>query len=241
VIEVEDLTKTFALGGEEVHALAGITETIAAGEHVAVMGPSGSGKTTLLNVLGCLDVPTSGRYRLFGRDVAALDEAALSEVRLRTFGFVFQSYHLVPRLDAAANVELPLVLAGVPRRERAPLIRAALEKVGIADRARHRPAELSGGQAQRVAIARAIVLDPKVVLADEPTGNLDRASGALVLDLLDALNDQGRTLIVVTHDPLVARRADRIVVLIDGRIAHRLRGDETERLTQILMKEESPP
>jgi putative ABC transport system ATP-binding protein len=226
VIRLEHVSRVFRVGETEVHALDDVCEHVRAGEHVAIMGPSGSGKSTLLNVVGCLDRPSRGSYRLDGREVAALDEAELTEVRRRQIGFVFQSFHLVPRLTARENVELPMIFAGVARAERGERAAAELASVGLTGRADHRPDQLSGGERQRVAIARAMVMRPRVLLADEPTGNLDTASGRQVLDLLDRLNDAGLTLVVVTHDPGVARRADRILVMTDGRIAKRLGAGE---------------
>jgi putative ABC transport system ATP-binding protein len=220
------VARVFEVGGAPVHALAEVTEHIAAGEHVAIMGPSGSGKSTLLNVIGCLDRPTAGSYWLAGREVSRLDDAALTQVRRHLIGFVFQAYHLVPRLTAAENVGLPMVFAGVPRAERHERVRAALADVGLTERADHRPDQLSGGERQRVAIARAVVMHPRLLLADEPTGNLDRASGAQVLDLLSRLRAGGLTLVVVTHDPTVARRAERVLMMVDGRIVRRLRAAE---------------
>ena len=234
MIRLRDLWRTYSVGEEEVHALAGVDEDIAAGEHVAIMGPSGSGKSTLLNVIGCLDRPTRGSYVLDGREVANLAEPELSRVRRDMIGYVFQSYHLVPRLTARQNVELPLVFAGVPRGERRARVDRALAAVGLADRAGHRPAQMSGGQSQRVAIARATILRPRVLLADEPTGNLDRASGRQVLDHLVALNAEGLTLIVVTHDPEVARLATRVILLEDGRVVRHLRGEELSGLAAAL-------
>jgi putative ABC transport system ATP-binding protein len=226
VIRLEGVSRTYELGGQPVHALADVDETIDAGEHIAIMGPSGSGKSTLLNVLGCLDRPDAGKYWLDGREVGTLSDEELTAVRRNLIGFVFQSFHLVPRLTAAENVELPMVFAGIPRTERRQRVVKTLTQVGLGDRIDHRPDQLSGGERQRVAIARSIIMGPRVLLADEPTGNLDTGSGKQVLDLLDRLNDEGITLIVVTHDPTVARRADRIIVLIDGRIARRLAGSE---------------
>jgi len=226
VIRLEHVSRAFQVGETVVHALADVSEHVAPGEHVAIMGPSGSGKSTLLNVVGCLDRPTSGSYFLDGREVSRLDDAELTEVRRHLIGFVFQAFHLVPRLTAAENVELPMVFAGVPRAERRTRVRAELAAVGIATRADHRPDQLSGGERQRVAIARAMIMRPRVLLADEPTGNLDSASGAQVLDLLAELRRQGLTLVVVTHDPGVARRAERVVVMRDGRIARRLAAAE---------------
>jgi putative ABC transport system ATP-binding protein len=231
VIELRDVWRTYVMGGEPLHALAGVTESVGAGEHVAIMGPSGSGKSTLLNLIGCLDRPTAGSYRLDGHEVSQLSDHELSHVRGRTIGFVFQSYHLVARLDAEANVALPLLFAGVPRPERRRRVSAALDAVGLTGRSGHRPAELSGGQRQRVALARAVVTGPRVLLADEPTGNLDSSSGAQVLDLLDRLCAAGLTLIVVTHDPQVARRAQRVLILEDGEIARRLAGEDLAQLT----------
>ncbi|RMG13596.1 MAG: ABC transporter ATP-binding protein [Planctomycetota bacterium] len=216
------------MGEEVLHALRDVHETIAAGEHVAIMGPSGSGKSTLLNVIGCLDRPTAGSYLLGGRDTALLDDDELSRLRAEELGFVFQSYHLVGRLDAIDNVALPMLFAGVPHRERLERAREALLAVGLAERLHHKPSELSGGQRQRVAIARAIVMGPRVLLADEPTGNLDSRAGAQVLELLDRLHAEGLTLVVVTHDPAVARRADRVLVLVDGAIVRHLRGEELD-------------
>jgi putative ABC transport system ATP-binding protein len=226
VIRLEHVCRDFTVGDDVVHALADVTEHVRPGEHVALMGPSGSGKSTLLNVIGCLDRPTSGRYLLDGREVSALDDAALTDVRRHLIGFVFQSFHLVARLTAEENVELPMVFAGVPRAERRERVAAALAAVGLARRAGHRPEQMSGGERQRVAIARAMILRPRLLLADEPTGNLDSTSGRQVLDLLDGLHDAGLTLVVVTHDPNVARRADRVLVMTDGRVARRLRPEE---------------
>jgi putative ABC transport system ATP-binding protein len=225
VIELDRLSRTFEVGGEPVHALVEVSETIAAGEHVAIMGPSGSGKSTLLHLIGCLDRPTSGSYRFADREVAGLGERDLDRLRQESFGFIFQAFHLVPRLDARGNVELPMLFAGVPRRERREKADAALAAVGLAPRAEHRPSELSGGERQRLAIARAVAMRPQVLLADEPTGNLDARSSGVVLDLLDRLNDEGLTLLVVTHDPRVARRADRVLILADGRLVHRVTPD----------------
>jgi putative ABC transport system ATP-binding protein len=222
VIELDRLTRTFQLGDEEVHALADVTETIRAGEHVAIMGPSGSGKSTLLHLIGCLDRPTSGSYRFEGREIADLGEGELDALRQRRFGFVFQAFHLVGRLTARQNVELPLVFAGIESGRRRRRSQEVLEAVGLAHRARHRPSELSGGERQRIAIARALALAPSVLLADEPTGNLDRRSGDTVLDLLGTLHAGGLTVLVVTHDPRVAHRAERVLMMEAGRIARRI-------------------
>jgi putative ABC transport system ATP-binding protein len=233
VIRLEGVSRTYLLGHEPVHALVDITEHIEPGEHVAIMGPSGSGKSTLLNVVGCLDRPDQGTYWLNGREVGQLSDDELTDVRRHTIGFVFQSFHLVPRLTAAENVELPMLFAGLSRSERRQRVAAALGEVGLADRAGHRPNELSGGERQRVALARATIMDPRLLLADEPTGNLDTASGRQILDLLDRMNDEGITLVVVTHDPNVARRADRIIVLVDGRIARRVQGTEVASVADL--------
>jgi putative ABC transport system ATP-binding protein len=221
MIRLEGVSRTFEVGGEPVHALVDVDEEITAGEHLAIMGPSGSGKSTLLHILGCLDRPDRGVYELLGRDVSRLDEAELSLVRRHTIGFVFQFFHLVPRLTALANVELPMVFAGIDPAERRERALGRLRAVGLEARAAHRPDQLSGGERQRVAIARATVLDPRLLLADEPTGNLDTASGRHVLEILEQMNASGLTLIVVTHDPAVARRARRVLVLQDGRVVHR--------------------
>ncbi len=218
MIDLRGLTRHYQVGGQVVRALESVDLTIPDGEYMAIMGPSGSGKSTLLHLLGCLDRPTSGSYRLDGQEVAALPEPALAQVRSRRIGFIFQFFHLVPRLTAAANVELPMILAGMPVAERRPRIAEALEAVGISDRAGHRPDQLSGGQRQRVAIARATVMRPSILLADEPTGNLDRAAGAEVIELLERMNDDGLTFLLVTHDPEIGGRARRVVRLVDGRI-----------------------
>jgi putative ABC transport system ATP-binding protein len=221
LIELGGVSRRFDVGGEAVHALVDIDERIAAGEHLAIMGPSGSGKSTLLNVLGCLDRPSTGSYRLEGREVSGLDDTALSLIRRHTIGFVFQFFHLVPRLTAAENTELPLIFARVPRAERKQRAARALESVGLASRAGHRPDQLSGGERQRVALARATVMRPRLLLADEPTGNLDTAAGRQVLEVLERLNANGLTLVVVTHDPSVAARAQRVLQMRDGRIVGR--------------------
>jgi putative ABC transport system ATP-binding protein len=230
MIELDRVSKIYTMGGRPIHALDEVTESIEAGGYVAVMGPSGSGKSTLLNIVGCLDRPTSGTYRLDGRDVGTLPEQELSRIRGRQIGFVFQTFHLVARLSAAENVGFPMIFAGVPRPERRERVRVALEGVGLADRAEHRPAELSGGERQRVAIARATVMRPQLLLADEPTGNLDSHAGRQVMNLLEDMNANGLTLIVVTHDPGVASRANRVISMRDGKIVQRLRGaDLAER------------
>jgi putative ABC transport system ATP-binding protein len=217
-IELDRIERVFRLGDSVVHALAGIDLRISPGEYIAVMGPSGSGKSTLLNVLGLLDRPDAGTYHLEGRDVTTLSADEQARVRSHRIGFVFQSFHLVPRLTAAENIALPMVLAGIPARERDLRVRKALDGFGLADRAEHRPDQLSGGQRQRVAIARATIMQPAMLLADEPTGNLDRATGEEVMRLLEALNAAGVTLLVVTHDASLGARARRCVMMQDGAI-----------------------
>jgi putative ABC transport system ATP-binding protein len=218
VIAIRDVTKVYGEGDTTVHALRGISLDIASGEYVAIMGTSGSGKSTLMHIIGCLDVGTSGRYLLDGLDVSRLDDFALSVVRNRKIGFVFQSFNLIPRTSAFANVELPMVYADVPKVERQERALGALQAVGLGRRAQHFPNQLSGGQQQRVAIARAIVTDPAIILADEPTGALDSASTSEVLDLFDALHDEGHTVIVITHEHDVAERAARVIRLRDGAV-----------------------
>jgi putative ABC transport system ATP-binding protein len=219
VIEVDDVERVYRLGEDvEVRALAGVSLRIARGEFVAIMGSSGSGKSTLMHILGCLDAPTAGRYLLDGVDVRDIPEDDLADLRNRKIGFVFQSFNLVARTTALANVELPLAYAGLGRRERRARAVAALAAVGMADRLHHLPSELSGGQQQRAAVARAIVTDPSIVLADEPTGNLDSYSTEEILAIFSRLNDEGRTVILITHEPDVAARARRVVRLSDGRV-----------------------
>ena len=226
MIELEQVTRTYVLGDQPVRALDGVTERIEAGEYVAIMGPSGSGKSTLLNIIGCLDRPTQGSCRIDGIDVATLSEDELSALRSHKIGFVFQTFHLVARRTAAENVAFPMLFAGVPRAERAARVARALEGVGLAQRAGHRPSELSGGERQRVAIARATVMSPQILLADEPTGNLDSSAGAQVMELLERMQAGGLTLVVVTHDPAIAARARRVLWMKDGRIAERLAAGE---------------
>jgi putative ABC transport system ATP-binding protein len=223
LLVAEDLLKVYRLGGDLVRALDHLSISIDEGELVAIMGSSGSGKSTLMNVLGCLDRPTGGRYILAGRDVSRLGRGDLAEVRNRTIGFVFQSFNLLARTSAQENVELPLVYAGIPRKERARRARAALERVGLGDRIHHHPSQLSGGQQQRVAIARAIVNAPKIVLADEPTGNLDSKTSAAIMALFQELWKNGLTIVYVTHDTDVAAYATRVVSLKDGRIVSDVR------------------
>ena len=216
MIELKRINRTYEVGDSIVHALHDLDLTIPGGEYISVMGPSGSGKSTLLNLLGCLDRPTSGSYILDGQDVARLDEGELSKIRRHKIGFVFQSFHLVPRMSATENVELPMVFAGMERAERRKRVASALDAVGLSARAEHRPDQLSGGERQRVAIARAVVMGPKILLADEPTGNLDSVAGADVVKLLESMNVDGLTLIVVTHDPGIGGRSRRQIRLADG-------------------------
>jgi putative ABC transport system ATP-binding protein len=216
LIELSGIERVFTLGDSEVHALRALDLAIGSGEYVAIMGPSGSGKSTLLNLLGLLDRPNAGTYRLEGRDVTTLSAEEQAQVRRERIGFVFQSFHLVPRLTAAENVALPMMLAGIPAAERAERVAKALADYGLTSRADHRPDQLSGGQRQRVAIARATIMRPAMILADEPTGNLDRATGEEVMNLLEGLNAGGVTLIVVTHDPVLGSRARRRIVMQDG-------------------------
>ncbi len=218
VIEIEGVHKIYRTGVLEVAALRGVSLTISAGEYVALMGPSGSGKSTLMHILGCLDVPTSGTYRLAGEDVSTMSEVELADVRNRRIGFVFQQFNLLASLSALRNVELPLVYAGVDRSARKERAMAALNRVGMGDRVEHRPGELSGGQQQRVAVARAVVSDPALILADEPTGNLDSVSAGEVLDLLAELHDSGRTVVLITHDADVADVASSTFRIFDGQI-----------------------
>jgi putative ABC transport system ATP-binding protein len=224
IIAVRDLRKVYRTGAVEVEALRGVSLEIAEGEYVAITGPSGSGKSTLMHILGCLDVLTSGSYRLAGEDVADLDEEELAEIRNRRIGFVFQQFNLLSGVTALRNVELPLIYAGVRRDERRRRAADALDRVGLADRLDHRPGELSGGQQQRVAVARALVTDPAMILADEPTGNLDSHATADVLDLLDQLKEQGRTIVLITHEAEVSGRAGRTVRVLDGLVQDELAG-----------------
>jgi putative ABC transport system ATP-binding protein len=218
LIDLERVERVFRLGDSEVHALHELDLTVMPGEYLAVMGPSGSGKSTLLNLVGLLDRPSAGTYRLEGRDVTTLTAEEQAQLRSRRIGFVFQSFHLVPRLTAAENIALPMMLAGIPAAERAPRVQQALADYGLVDRAEHRPDELSGGQRQRVAIARATIMQPALILADEPTGNLDRATGEEVVRLLEELNARGVTLIVVTHDGELGARARRRIEMEDGSV-----------------------
>ncbi len=223
MIELAGLSRTYDMGGAPLHALRDVTLEIGAGEHVAVVGPSGSGKSTLLHILGFLDHPSSGSYRFAGQQVADLGEDELSRLRRHEVGFVFQFFHLLMRLSALGNVEVPMLFAGVDADERRERAQAALHAVGLDRRMDHRPDQLSGGERQRVAIARSIVMGPRLLLADEPTGNLDRASAAEVMELLEGMGKDGRTLIVVTHDPAVAERARRVLRMEDGAVVEERR------------------
>jgi putative ABC transport system ATP-binding protein len=219
MIELEDLCRNFQVGNQTVHALDHVDVHISAGEYLSIMGPSGSGKSTLLNILGLLDTPTSGTYSLDGINTSTMNDDELATTRQHKIGFVFQSFHLVSRMSAFENVELPMVLAGLPRAERRERGQLALENVGLSDRVSHRPDQLSGGERQRVAMARAIVMQPVLLLADEPTGNLDSVSGKEVIEIMENLNDNGLTLILVTHDPAIGQRSKRRLIMEDGRIS----------------------
>jgi putative ABC transport system ATP-binding protein len=225
LIELKDINRTFQLGDSVVHALRDVNLSIKQGEYISVMGPSGSGKSTLLNLLGLLDQPNSGSYFLDGRDITTLSLDEQAKIRSERIGFIFQSFHLVPRLSAAANIELPLTLSGVDSLERTKRVTQAIANYGLTDRANHKPNELSGGQRQRVAIARATVTQPALLLADEPTGNLDRVTGGEVVSLLETLNKQGMTLIVVTHDQALGARAERQIKMVDGAIVSDINKD----------------
>jgi len=232
LIETRDVTKVYHLGETQVHALAGVTADIQEGEFVAVMGPSGSGKSTFMNLLGCLDVPTSGSYRLAGEDVSSLTSDALAGIRNRLIGFVFQQFNLLPRTSALANVELPLLYAGIAASERQERAHAKLAQVGLAERADHHPAQLSGGQQQRVAIARALVNDPKLILADEPTGALDSATGVEVMSLLQELNRSGITVVLVTHEHDIAEYAARLLGFRDGKLVSDTKSSPADAFAQ---------
>jgi putative ABC transport system ATP-binding protein len=227
VIRLKGIERNFQVGDEQVHALRSVDLTVTAGDYMSIMGPSGSGKSTLLNILGLLDRPDKGTYHLEGRDTTDLNDGQQADQRRHRIGFIFQFFHLIPRLTAAENVELPLILAGVDPAQRKQRVSAALERFGLAERARHRPDQLSGGQRQRVAIARATIMKPTLVLADEPTGNLDRASGQEVIQTIEDLNCQGMTVVMVTHDPELGRRTRRQVYMMDGRIINDSQGAST--------------
>lgn len=218
LIELSEITRVYRVGGEEVRALDGVSLSVDKGEWVAIVGQSGSGKSTLMNVVGCLDTPTSGRYRLNGKDVSSLTDDELADIRNKEIGFIFQNFQLLPRETSLANVELPLVYRGVPAKERRKLATEALERVGLAERMSHKPTELSGGQRQRVAIARALVAQPSLLLADEPTGNLDSATGEEIVRLFEKLNSAGHTIVIVTHEPKLAARCPRAIRLSDGKV-----------------------
>lgn len=236
MLEVRDLTKVYRLGRIKVPALRGVSLAVSAGEMVAIMGPSGSGKSTLMNVLGCLDRPSGGTYRLDGEEVSKKSDRELANIRNRKLGFIFQSYNLLPQLTALENVELPLIYRGLPGRERRRRAEEALVRLGLKDRLRHSPRELSGGQQQRVAIARAIAARPEVILGDEPTGNLDSRSGEEILAVFQELHREGITIVMVTHDPNVARHCERVVRLVDGHIVNdeRVAPEEHLRAADIL-------
>ena len=218
VLKLRDVVKTYEMGNEQIHALSGVSLDIGENEYVAIMGPSGSGKSTLMNIIGCLDVPTSGSYSLGGEAVANKDESDLAEIRNRMIGFVFQTFNLIPRADILHNVELPLIYGGMAKAERRVRAERALEQVGLSDRIKHKPNELSGGQRQRVAIARAIVFNPSIILADEPTGNLDSKTGEEIMAMFDDLHAAGQTIILVTHEDHIAAHANRSIRLRDGKI-----------------------
>ncbi|HYK42524.1 MAG TPA: ABC transporter ATP-binding protein [Thermoanaerobaculia bacterium] len=218
LIDIRDITKVYQMGQEQVHALSGVNLGVERGEYVAIMGPSGSGKSTLMNLIGCLDTPTSGSYVLNGREVAQMTDDELAAIRNQEIGFVFQTFNLLPRTNALQQVELPLVYSGLPRKERRDRAVKALEAVGLADRMNHHPNEMSGGQRQRVAVARALINDPSILLADEPTGNLDSQTGAEIMALFEDLNRRGNTIVLVTHEEDIAAHARRIVRLRDGKV-----------------------
>ena len=223
MIRMTAINKCYRLGGEDIHALSDVSFHITAGEYVAIIGPSGSGKSTLMNIIGCLDIPDSGSYELDGTDTRKFSQRQLARLRNTHIGFIFQGFNLLGQLNALENVELPLIYQGIGRRQRREQATAALDSVGLTDRMKHRPQQLSGGQQQRVAIARALATQPKLILADEPTGNLDSSTGAEIMDLFDELNGQGNTIVLITHDAGIAARAQRSLRIVDGRIYADLR------------------
>jgi putative ABC transport system ATP-binding protein len=219
ILNMQNINKQYTLGGEELHILHDVNLKINAGQFLSILGPSGSGKSTMMNIIGCLDVPTSGTYLLSGNDINDLDEIELAKIRNKEIGFVFQNFQLLPRMTALQNVELPLIYAGIPYAKRQEKAKHILERVGLGDRMKNLPSQLSGGQQQRVAIARALVTEPTILLADEPTGALDQKNGAQVMELFEELNQDGRTIIMITHDIHIAARAKRVVHILDGRLS----------------------
>ena len=240
LIELKDVYKIYPMGAEAVHALDGVSLTIDRGEFVAIVGQSGSGKSTCMNIIGCLDVPTHGTYRLNGRDVGKMNRNELAAIRNEMLGFIFQQYNLLPKLNLMENVEVPLVYAGIPRAERHRRARAVLEQVGLGDKIRNKPNQLSGGQQQRVSIARALVRNPAVILADEPTGALDSHTGREVLGMLQQLHEEGHTVVLITHDNSIAVQADRIIRLEDGRVVYDGDSHAPEAIVQPTLLPETP-
>jgi len=222
MIQLNNIQRSFQVGEQQIHALQAINLSIETGEYLSIMGPSGSGKSTLLNILALLDLPSAGEYWLNNQNTTQLSDTQLAKMRLEHIGFVFQSFHLIPRLTAAENIEMPMILAGIAKKERRQRVKQALESVNLLQRATHKPEQLSGGQMQRIAIARAMIMRPQIILADEPTGNLDSQSGQDIIQLLETVNQQKVTLIIITHDPSISRRAQRSIQLIDGKITHAL-------------------
>jgi putative ABC transport system ATP-binding protein len=237
LIETRDLWKTYVMGDEEIHALRGVSIAIERGEYVAIMGPSGSGKSTLMNLIGCLDTPTKGSYLLNDKEVASMNDDELARIRNEEIGFVFQTFNLLPRATALHNVELPLVYAGVPSKARQEQARAALEKVELTQRASHRPNELSGGQRQRVAIARALVNNPSILLADEPTGNLDSKTGNEIMGVFARLHEGGNTIVLVTHEPDIAAYAHRVISIRDGQVEKDVRQEPVRPVVAVAAAE----